>query len=188
MRMSKQTKWGNQKDPRQKIKPIKKLCLTLLHQRNDVQIHFSILFVIFVILFAFLNMKVEIHLCIWLLFLLNHQKLCPVWYAHWPSFLFLKSYTRLIGINTFFSVHCLTHCDLVMPNGDIELGQHWLRYWLVAWRHQAITWTKVDLSSNGFCGIQIRANSQEVLMNLIHNMCSKITLLKSLSHFQGPMS
>ena len=142
----------------------------------------------FVILFAFLNMKVEIHLCIWLLFLLNHRKLCPVWYAHRPSFLFLKSYTPLVGINTFFSVHCLTHCDLVMPNGDIELGQHWLRYWLVASRHQAITWTKVDLSSNGFCGIQIRANSQEVLMNLIHNMCSKITLLKSLSHFQGPMS
>ena len=41
----------------------------------------------------------------------------------------------------------LTHCDLVMPYGDIDLGQHWLREWLVAWRHQAIIWTNVGLSS-----------------------------------------
>ena len=41
----------------------------------------------------------------------------------------------------------LTHCGLVTPYGDMELGQHWLRQWLVAWRHQAITWTNVDWSS-----------------------------------------
>ena len=28
-----------------------------------------------------------------------------------------------------------------------ELGQHWHRYWPVARRHNAITWTNVDLSS-----------------------------------------
>ena len=39
-----------------------------------------------------------------------------------------------------------THCGLVTPFGDIDLGQHWLREWLGAWRHQAITQTKVDLS------------------------------------------
>ena len=33
----------------------------------------------------------------------------------------------------------LTHCSLVMPYDDINLGQHWLRSWLVAWWHQAIT-------------------------------------------------
>ena len=33
-----------------------------------------------------------------------------------------------------------------MSYGDMELGQHWLRLWLVAWRHQAVTWTNVDLS------------------------------------------
>ena len=27
----------------------------------------------------------------------------------------------------------LTYCGLVMPYGDIDLGQHWLRQWLVAW-------------------------------------------------------
>ena len=32
--------------------------------------------------------------------------------------------------------------------------QHWLRFWLVSWRHQAITWTNVDLSSIGFCHLR----------------------------------
>ena len=45
------------------------------------------------------------------------------------------------------------------PYGDMDLGQHWLRLWLVAWRHQAITWTSVDLSSVMFCGIHPRALS-----------------------------
>ena len=53
---------------------------------------------------------------------------------------------------------------------DIELSQHW--------QHQAITWTNVDLSSKLFSGIHLRAISPEVLMYLICNMCSDITLLK----------
>ena len=44
-----------------------------------------------------------------------------------------------------------THCGLEMIFGDIDLSQHWLSIWLVAWQHQAITWTNVDLSSNVFC-------------------------------------
>ena len=44
----------------------------------------------------------------------------------------------------------LTHCDLVMPCGDIDLGQNWFRQWIVAWRHQTITWTNVDLGSVAF--------------------------------------
>ena len=40
----------------------------------------------------------------------------------------------------------LTHCGLVMPYVNLELGQYWLRWWLVAWRHQAITCTDVDIS------------------------------------------
>ena len=38
--------------------------------------------------------------------------------------------------------------------GDVELSQHWFRYWLVAWRQQAITWTNID--------IHPRAISQEI--------------------------
>ena len=40
----------------------------------------------------------------------------------------------------------LTHCGLVTPYGNINLCQHRLRLWLVAWWHQAITWTNVDFS------------------------------------------
>ena len=50
----------------------------------------------------------------------------------------------------------LTHCGLVTPYGDRDLGQLWLRQWLVAWRHQAITWTNVDLSSVMSLGIHLR--------------------------------
>ena len=39
----------------------------------------------------------------------------------------------------------LTHCSPVMPYG-IDLGQHWIRYWLVVWWYQAITSTNVDIS------------------------------------------
>ena len=38
-----------------------------------------------------------------------------------------------------------------MPYEVMELSQHWFRWWLGAWWHQAITWTNVDLSLVGFC-------------------------------------
>ena len=43
------------------------------------------------------------------------------------------------------------------PYGDSDLGQHWLGQWLDAWRHQAITWTNVDVSSVRSSGIHLRA-------------------------------
>ena len=49
----------------------------------------------------------------------------------------------------------------------------------------AITWTDVDLSSVGFCGMQLWTISQEVLKNLIRNMNWKITILKLLPHLSG---
>ena len=42
-------------------------------------------------------------------------------------------------------LNVLTHCGLVTPYGNIDLGQHLLRYWFVAWQHQVITWTNIDL-------------------------------------------
>ena len=53
----------------------------------------------------------------------------------------------------------LTHWGLVTPYGSRDLGQHWLRQWLGAWRHQAITWTNVDLSSLRSSDIHLRAVS-----------------------------
>ena len=56
----------------------------------------------------------------------------------------------------------LTQCGLVTPYGDRDVGQLWLRQWLVAWRHQAITWTNVDWSSVKSSDIHIRTISQEM--------------------------
>ena len=30
------------------------------------------------------------------------------------------------------------------PYGNIDQGEYGLRWWLVAWRHQAINWTNID--------------------------------------------
>ena len=57
----------------------------------------------------------------------------------------------------------LTHFGLVMPYG------------CVAWRHQAITWNNVDLSSKEFFYINLGTILQEMLMSLIRNMSMEIT-------------
>ena len=71
----------------------------------------------------------------------------------------------------------------MMSYGDIDMGQQWLSQWF-AWRHQDITWTKLDLSSNVFCGFRLTAISQEVLMNLIRNMRSNIYAFKGVHIYQ----
>ena len=43
---------------------------------------------------------------------------------------------------------------------------------------QAITWTNVDLSSEVFCGIHLKAISHEVLIKLICKVHSGIVLIK----------
>ena len=49
-------------------------------------------------------------------------------------------------IFSFYDV--IMHCGLVTTYGMIDLCYLWLRWWLVAWQHQAIAWTNVDLSSS----------------------------------------
>ena len=72
----------------------------------------------------------------------------------------------------------LTHWGLVTPFGDIDLGQHRLRWWLDALRHQAITWTNVDLSSVRSTVIHLRAISSEVPQPPFAKVSLKITYLK----------
>ena len=74
----------------------------------------------------------------------------------------------------------LTHCGPVTPYGDIGLSQYWLRKWLVAWRHQAIAWTNVEFP---FCGIHLRAISQQVPKILYCIMSLKIRLLELNAKF-----
>ena len=85
----------------------------------------------------------------------------------------------------YLQLGTLTHCGLVTPYGKRYLNQHWLRYWLVAWRHQAITWTNVDWSSVKSNDIDISAISLEMPQPSITKICLKITCLKFHSSFQG---
>ena len=68
----------------------------------------------------------------------------------------------------------------MMPYGIINLSQHWFRYWLVAWWHQAITWTSVDILSLGFCSIHLETISEEVLRVSVLEIGLNVTLLESL--------
>ena len=63
-------------------------------------------------------------------------------------------------------------------SGNIGLGQHWLRWWLVAWWHQAVTWTNVDLSSVEFWCTHLWPILQEVLQISIHKINFKNALVK----------
>ena len=47
----------------------------------------------------------------------------------------------------------------VTPYFDRDLSQYWLAYWPVVWRHQAITWSNIDLSSVRSPGTYLRALS-----------------------------
>ena len=76
----------------------------------------------------------------------------------------------------------LTHWGLVTPYSIGDLGQHWLRQWLVAWWHKAITRTNVDLSSVRSNDIHLRANSPQPS---ITEITWKIKCLKCHSNFPG---
>ena len=78
----------------------------------------------------------------------------------------------------------LTHFGLVTPYDDINLVQHWLRSWLAAWRHQAITWTNVDLSLVRSSGIHLSAILQEIPQPSVTEISLKIYISKIL--FKSP--
>ena len=56
----------------------------------------------------------------------------------------------------FFWINSLWPIDTIWCR---DLCQHWFRQWLVAWWHQAISWTNVDLSSLRSSDVHLRAIS-----------------------------
>ena len=76
-------------------------------------------------------------------------------------------------------------CGLVILYDYIDLCQHWLRKWLVAWQHQAITWTNVDFLLMKFYDIHLRAVEQQVSKLLFCIISLKIILLKLSPQFPG---
>ena len=71
--------------------------------------------------------------------------------------------------------------------GNTDLGQHWLRLGLVAWWHQAITWTNIHLTSVRSFGIQLRAILQEMLkMYILNHVNTYLNINSRLQlHFPG---
>ena len=57
---------------------------------------------------------------------------------------------------------CLIHLDLVTPLGDKDLGQHWLRWWVIAWWHQAIPWASDDQE---LCHQMVSLGHSELMLN-----------------------
>ena len=66
-----------------------------------------------------------------------------------------------------------THCGPVTQYGGIHVGPHRLRWWLVAWQHEAIAWTNMDLSTLGSSGIHLRILSSEDLECQLVNRIEK---------------
>ena len=95
----------------------------------------------------------------------------------------VKSHNASWYLTFFF--HILTHCGLVMQYDDIDLGQHWLRYWLGARWHHAITWTNVDLTSIRSNDIHLRAILQESPQSSITKISLKNYHLKFHSNPPG---
>ena len=65
-----------------------------------------------------------------------------------------------------------SYLNSLWPSDTIQwhLSQHWIRQWLGATRHQAITWTNVDLSTKVFCDTHLRTIPQELLTDLFCNV------------------
>ena len=76
----------------------------------------------------------------------------------------------------------LTHLPLVTQNGDNDLGQHWPRLWLVAWRHQAITCSNVDLRTLAFIPDQFH---RKIEMYTWHKWHLKILFFKIFGCLPG---
>ena len=77
----------------------------------------------------------------------------------------MKPFTGKMLYSIWLLKQLLTHYGRMTSYDDIDLRKRWLRQWLVAWRHQAITWTNVDLSSVRSSDIRVRAISHNQALN-----------------------
>ena len=136
----------------------------LLYSSLQTWLYFAL-----VVISVIISVYEIIDMCNWCLYKFGQMPGYQCLFEIWQQMKFVWSY---------FSVIMLTHCGLVTPYGDRDLGQHWLRQWLVAWLHQAITWTNVDLSSVRSSGVHLRPISQEIPQPSVTEISLKITCLK----------
>ena len=91
-------------------------------------------------------------------------------------------------VSAFLNQHNLkhlAHCGLVMPYGNKLLGQLWLRQWLVALQHQAITWRNIESSSVTFNDISLIAISWDLTQQSIITISMKYICLKCPINLSG---
>ena len=88
---------------------------------------------------------------------------CTYRYSRW--------YFNSSKIASVMNHSSLNHRSLVPQYGEIDIVPHWLMWWFVAWRHQAITsTTNVGLSLLAFCGIHLGAISKQASLKLLSHL------------------
>ena len=83
-------------------------------------------------------------------------------------------------------LHPLIQCGPVRPYGNSYMDQLWLRQCRVSWRHQAITWTDIDLSSVRLMTITW-GQFHKIQQPSINIISFKITYVKSHLNIQEPV-
>ena len=98
-------------------------------------------------------------------------------FPHWRN---LCAYIIRYTVLVFLWRHVIDRFKSLSPVllVDAELGQQWLRQWLVAWWNQAITWTNDDLSSVRSSGTHLRALSSEYLKIQINQTKLKLYMVQ----------
>ena len=92
----------------------------------------------------------------------------PMWHDQslrdWLSKKWLPAHKVSVHAFMCYSSSKLIVGDLIMAYGDKDLGQAWVM--ACCSQHQAITWTSVHLLSMLLCSINLRAISDELLVNV----------------------
>ena len=114
--------------------------------------------------------KLSLNFCSTVFQSLTTTGMCDTFSLDWISCSHLKLYWPFL----LLSINSLRFRDAIWWHRSGST----LAQWLVAWEHEAITWTTADLSSKVFFGIFPRTISQEVFINAVCNMCFEITLIK----------
>ena len=92
------------------------------------------------------------------------------------------------------SSFCLAYLGLVTSYDDMDLGQHWIRCWFVAWWYQAIIWTNDDLTYNhepmaicfGCCSCSVAHQYQYICRH--RPLCGEFTSDWWIPHTNGQWS
>ena len=106
----------------------------------------------------------------------NKEGVCKIpWISGQKDECLTKIFNVVAAWCLSFKINSLRPSDAIWRH---KSGSTLAQVWLAAWRHQAITWTNVDLSSVRSSGIHQRAISWEIPQPPFTQVSLKITFLK----------